>query len=65
MFIFISISTYYLKLRLIQLCIIPTLLAPTATSLKGHIDGMDSTPVTVLFSHQPGEALKEDQEEAL
>ena len=36
-----------------------------AVALKGHVDGPDIVPAPVGFSHQPGEPLKEDQQEAL
>ena len=41
------------------------LFAATAASLKGHVDDMDIALAPVGFSHQPGEPLNEDQQEAL
>ena len=41
------------------------LFAATAAAMKGHVDGMDIVLAPVGFSHQPGEPLKEDQQEAL
>jgi hypothetical protein len=39
--------------------------AAAATSLRGHINGMDSALVPTLSGYEPGEALKKDQKEAL
>ena len=41
------------------------LFAAAAAALIGHVDGTDIIPAPVGFSHQPGEPLKEGQQEAL